>query len=153
MNCSCSDRVGGMCTHVQLVVLEKDLKDVTRIKFHITYTNMHACMYTPTCIHACTHTMHACTHPHTHACTHTCMHNPCMHAPTHACMHMHTHTCVLTTFLTIAGLCCRSLLTVLGIPTTPSFSTCSRTLSMAINVPVRPTPALCVYVRVCACAY
>jgi len=43
-------------------------------------------------------------------------------------------------------LCCRNLLTVVAMSTMPSFSTCSRTLSMVMSVPVRPTPALCVNV-------
>ena len=48
------------------------------------------------------------------------------------------HTTVWTIFI----LCFRILEIVPAMFTTPSFSTCSRTLSMVMNVPVRPTPAL-----------
>ena len=141
---------------MELVMLERDFRgyvcNIDKIPYHI---HKHACT------HTCTHThAHACTHAHMHTCMHICIHactHVCMHTRTHTCMHTCTHTHIyahthsLTTFLTIAGLCCRILLTILAMSTTPSFSTCSRTLSMVMNVPVRPTPALCVcvYAHVC----
>ena len=47
-----------------------------------------------------------------------------------------------TSVCTIFILCCLSLFTIPGISISPSLLLCSRAMSIAINVPVRPTPAL-----------
>ena len=51
-------------------------------------------------------------------------------------------TAVLTGVWTIFIRWCLMLVITLDTSTIPSFSTCFRIMSMAINVPVRPTPAL-----------
>ena len=70
--------------------------------------------------------------------------------------------CTHTAVCTILVLCCLILPMTPAMSTTFSFLTCSRTWSMVMNVPVRPTPALregerdsrqcmCAYVCVCVC--
>jgi len=54
---------------------------------------------------------------------------------------MHTSVC------TVCGLWYRSLFTILWMSTRPCFSTCFNTISIVMNVPVRPTPALLVCIK------